>query len=154
VNNALNGEGPFTPERSGTVPAGDLAALCYSGKPYQEVKKALTGQGGLIAYFGSNDMKELEERAETDAAVRLVIDAMAYQISKEIAAVSTAVCGKVEAILLTGGLARSKFITGGIASRVGFIAKVLTYPGERELLALAQGALRVLRGEEEAKEYA
>ena len=153
VNNALDGEGPFSPERSGAVPAGALAALCFSGKTHQEIKKAITGQGGMVAYFGKNNMKDLEKQAETDPEVKLVIDAMIYQIAKEIAAVSTAVCGKVEAILLTGGLAYSKYITDGIATRVGFIAKAHAYPGERELLALAQGALRVLRGEEEAKEY-
>jgi len=153
VSNALDGEGPFTPERSGTLPAGALASLCYGGKTHQEIKKAITGQGGMVAYFGTNDMKELEERAETDERVSLVMDAMVLQISKEIAAVSVSVCGEVEAILLTGGLAYSRRITDGIAARVGFIAKALPYPGEHELLALAQGGLRVLRGEEEAKEY-
>lgn len=153
VNNALDGEGPFSPERSGALPVGDLAALCFGGKTREEIKKAITGKGGMVAYFGSNDMKELEERAKTDSNVKLVLDAMIYQIAKEIAGVSTAVCGKVEAILLTGGLAYNKHITESIEERVGFIAKVLPYPGEHELLALAQGALRVLRGEEEGKEY-
>lgn len=153
VNNALDGEGPFSPERSGTLPMGDFAALCFGGKTHQEIKKALTGQGGMAAYFGSNDIKNLVEKAETDPKVKLVIDAMIYQTAKEIAAVSTAVCGEVEAILLTGGLAYSNYIIEGVTKRVAFIAKVFSYPGEHELLALAQGALRVLRGEEKAKEY-
>ena len=153
VNNALNGEGPFTPERSGTLPVGDLAALCFGGKTHDEIKKAIVGQGGMVAYFGTNNLKDLEERAESDAQVKLVLDAMIYQISKEIASVSVAVCGAVEAILLTGGLAYSKYVTDGIAARVGFVAQVRAYPGEHELLALAQGALRVLGGEEEGKEY-
>jgi len=153
VNNALNGEGPFSPERSGALPVGDLAALCFSGKTHQEIKKAIVGKGGVVAYFGTNDVKSLVERAETDPEVKTVIDAMVYQISKEISALSAAVCGKVDAILLTGGLAFGKYVTDGIAGRVGFIAEVRAYPGGDEYLALAQGALRVLRGEEEAKIY-
>jgi len=154
ANNALDGDGPFSPERSGSLPMGDFAALCYSGNhSLAEVKKMLAGSGGLVAYFGSNNVMELEERAKTEPEVKLTIDAMIYQISKEIAALSTAVCGKVDAILLTGGIARSNYITDEITKRVSFITKVNKYPGEDELAALAQGALRVLRGEETAKEY-
>jgi len=153
-NNALDGDGPFTPERSGGLPVGDLVDLCYSGKYTQkEVRAAITGKGGMVAYFGSNNMMEIEERAKTEPDVQLTIDAMIYQISKEIAAMSTAVCGKVDAILLTGGLAYWDYLVKGIAKRVGFIADVRAYPGENELSALALGALRVLRGEEEAKVY-
>ncbi|MCL2216996.1 MAG: butyrate kinase [Defluviitaleaceae bacterium] len=154
VSNALHGEGPFTPERSGALPVGELAALCFSGtKTLPEIKKALTGQGGIVAYLGSNDVKAMVEKAQTDPEAKNIIDAMIYQISKEIAAVSTAVNGKVNAILLTGGLAFGKYITQGITDRVGFIAEVRVYPGGHEQLALAQGALRVLKGEEEAKVY-
>ncbi|MCL2839353.1 MAG: butyrate kinase [Defluviitaleaceae bacterium] len=155
VSNALNGEGPFSPERSGTLPVGDLAAICFSGtKTLPEVKKAITGQGGIVAYLGSNDVKAMVERAETDEKAKLIIDAMIYQIAKEIAAVSTAVNGKVDAILLTGGLAFGKYITEGIENRVKFITDdVRVYPGGHEHLALAQGALRVLNGEEQAKIY-
>jgi len=154
ANNALNGEGPFTPERSGTLPVGDLAALCFSGTvTHDEVKKMIVGKGGMVGYFNSNDLREIEERAKTDAEVKVVLDAMIYQISKEIAAMSTAVFGEVDAILLTGGLAYSDYITEGITSRVKHIAKVHRYPGEDELGALSQGALRVLRKEEEAKIY-
>jgi len=153
VNNALDGEGPFSPERSGSLPMSDFAAHCFSGKTHQEMKKAIVGKGGVVAYFGTNDIKELVEKAETDPETKLVIDAMIYQISKEIAAVSTAVCGKVDAVLLTGGLAFGSYITQGITDRVSFIAEVRTYPGGHEHLALAQGALRVLCGEEESKTY-
>jgi len=154
VNNALDGDGPLSPERSGSLPTGDFAALCFSGDhSLGDVKKMIAGNGGLVAYFKSNNMMELEERAKTEPEVKLVIDAMVYQIAKEIAAMSTAVYGQVDAILLTGGIARSKYITDEITKRVKFIADVHKYPGEDELAALAQGALRVLRGEETAKEY-
>jgi len=154
VNNALDGDGPLSPERSGSLPTGDFAALCFSGDySLGDVKKMIAGNGGLVAYFRSNNMMELEERAKTEPEVKLVIDAMVYQIAKEIAAMSAAVCGQVDAILLTGGIARSKYITDEITKRVKFIADVHKYPGEDELAALAQGALRVLRGEEAAKEY-
>ena len=154
VNNALDGDGPLSPERSGSLPTGDFAALCFSGDhSLGDVKKMIAGNGGLVAYFKSNNMMELEERAKTEPEVKLVIDAMIYQIAKEIAAMSTAVCGQLDAILLTGGIARSKYITDEIAKRVKFIAGVHIYPGEDELAALAQGAVRVLRGEETAKEY-
>ncbi|MCL1786647.1 MAG: butyrate kinase [Defluviitaleaceae bacterium] len=154
VNNALDGEGPLSPERSGTLPTGDLAALCFSGDySHADVKKMIAGNGGLVAYFGSNDLRELEERAKTNPAVQVAIDAMCYQIAKEIGAMSTAVYGDVDAILLTGGIAHSQYITGEVTKRVKFIADVKKYPGEDELAALAQGALRVLRGEEAAKEY-
>jgi len=154
VNNALDGEGPLSPERSGTLPTGDLSALCFSGNySHDQVKKMIAGNGGVVAYFNNNNMKELEECSKTEPEIKLVIDAMIYQIAKEIAAVSTAVNGKVDAILLTGGLAHSEYITAEITKRVEFIACVCKYPGEDELAALAQGALRVLRGEEEAKTY-
>ena len=154
VSNALDGEGPFSPERSGTLPVGDLVDLCFSGKhTHKEVRAAITGKGGMVAYFGTNNMIEIEERAKTNSDAKLAIDAMAYQISKEIAAVSTAVCGKVDAIILTGGLAHWEYLVAEITKRVEFISEVHAYPGEHELIALAQGALRVLREEEEAKVY-
>ena len=154
ANNALDGDGPLSPERSGSLPTGDFAALCFSGGySLGDVRKMIAGNGGLVAYFKSNNVMELEERAKTEPEVKLTIDAMVYQIAKEIAAMSTAVCGQVDAILLTGGIARSEYITDEITKRVNFIANVHKYPGEDELAALAQGALRVLRGEETAKEY-
>jgi butyrate kinase len=154
ANNALDGCGPFTPERSGGLPSGQLAALCFSGNhSHPEIKQMIKGKGGMVAYFGTNSMMDLGERAKNEPEVKEVIDAMILQISKEIASASVSVNGKLDAVLLTGGIAYSEYITSEIAKRVGFIAEVRKYPGEDELAALAQGALRVLRGEEEAKIY-
>jgi butyrate kinase len=154
ANNALDGEGPFTPERSGGLPAGQLAALCFDGRhTHAEVKAMIKGKGGMAAYFGTNSMMDLEERAKTEPQVKLTMQAMALQISKEIAAMSVGANGQIDAILLTGGIARDPLITSEIIKRVSFIAPIHVYPGEDELLALAQGALRVLKGEEEAKIY-
>ena len=153
-NNALDGDGPLTPERSGTLPAGQLTDLCFSGKyTHGEVRAMLKGKGGVVAYTGSNSMKELEEAAKTDPQRKLLIDAFVYQVAKAIGEMSTVVCGEVEAILLTGGVCYSDYIAGEITKRVSFIAPVQRYPGEDELGALAGGALRVLRGEEQAKVY-
>ncbi|MCL2376723.1 MAG: butyrate kinase [Defluviitaleaceae bacterium] len=153
-NNALDGDGPFTPERSGTLPVGDLAALCFSGKyTHADIKALIKGKGGMVGYFGTNSIMDLEERAKTEPEVKLVIDALALQVGKEIAQQAVAMCGKVDAIILTGGIAYSDYITGEIAKRVEFIAPVKRYPGEDELAALNMGALRVVRGEEKGKEY-
>ena len=153
-NNALDGDGPFTPERSGGLPSGDLAALCFSGKyTHADIKTMIKGKGGMVGYFNSNSLIDLEERAKNELEVKLVIDAMALQIGKEIAAQAVAVCGELDAIILTGGIAYSDYITGEITKRVSFIAPVKRYPGEDELAALNMGALRVLRGEEKGKIY-
>ncbi|MDR2182778.1 MAG: butyrate kinase [Clostridiales bacterium] len=153
-NNALDGDGPFTPERSGTLPVGDLAALCYSGKyTHGDVKAMIKGKGGMVGYFGTNNLIELEERAKTDPDVKLIVDALAMQVGKEIACQAVALCGDVDAIILTGGIAYSDYITGEIARRVEFIAPVKRYPGEDELAALNAGALRVMRCEEEGRQY-
>jgi len=153
-NNALDGDGPFTPERSGGLPSGDLAALCFSGKyTHPQIKALIKGRGGMVGYFGTNSVIDLEERAKTDPEVKLVIDAMAMQVGKSIAEQAVAMYGKVDAIILTGGIAYSDYITGEIARRVEFIAPVKRYPGEDELAALNMGALRVLRSEEEGKIY-
>lgn len=155
VNNALDGEGPFSPERAGGLPVGDLVNLCFSGRyTHDEMKKKLSGKGGIVAYLGTNDAKKAEERAESgDEKAKLVLDAMAYQVGKEIGKCAAVLKGKVDAILLTGGIAYSKHVVNYVKERVEFISKVVVYPGEDELLALAEGALRVLRGEEKAKEY-
>ena len=153
-NNALDGCGPFTPERSGGLPVGDLAAHCFSGEySHADIKTMIKGKGGMVAYFGTNSLIELEEKAKTDDEVKLIIDAMALQIGKEIASQAVAVCGKIDAVLLTGGIAYSDYITNEITRRVKFIAPVKRYPGEDELAALNAGALRVMRGEEEGKIY-
>ena len=155
VNNALDGEGPFSPERSGGVPIGALVKMCYSGKyTIQEIKKKINGKGGIVAYLGSNDTREVGKMAEAgDEKAKLILDAMAYQVAKEIGQCAAVLSGKVDAIILTGGIAYSKYITEYISERVEFIAPVVIYPGEDEMLALAQGALCVLNGEEKAREY-
>ena len=155
VNNALDGEGPMSPERAGTLPVGSLMKLCFSGKYTQdEIKKKVVGKGGLVAHLGTNDGREVVKRIQSgDKNAELVYFAMAYQVAKEIGSCAAALEGNVDAICLTGGLAYDKLLTGWIKERVEFISKVFVYPGEDEMIALAQGGLRVLRGEEEAKEY-
>lgn len=155
VFNALNGDGAFSPERAGGVPNGELVKLCYSGKyTEKEMVKQLVGKAGFNAYCGSNDARDIEKMAkEGDANAQLVFDAFLYQVSKDIGASATVLNGKVDQIILTGGIAYGKYATEEIIKRVSFIAPVTVYGGEDELLALAQGALRVLNGEEEAKIY-
>lgn len=155
VNNALDGDGAFSPERSGGVPAGALIKMCFSGKYTEaEVKKKITGEGGLVAYLDTNDMRDvLKASAEGDEKAKLIYDAFIYQVSKDVGAMATVLKGNVEAIVLTGGIAYSDVVVNSIKERVSFIAPLVVYGGEDEMLALAQGALRVLNGEEEAKEY-
>ncbi|WP_152975122.1 butyrate kinase [Youngiibacter fragilis] len=155
VNNALDGEGAFSPERSGGLPAGQLVDMCFSGMyTQQEIRKKITGRGGLVAYLGTNDARAVDNLAQSgDRQARLIFDAMAYQVSKDIAANAAVLKGRVDAIILTGGIAWSKNIVEMIRQSVGFIAEVVVYPGEDELLALAEAAVRVLTGEEEAKTY-
>lgn len=154
VNNA-NEMGPFSPERTGGLPAGDLAALCFSGQyTERDIKKQISGQGGMVAYLGTNDLREAYRRAdEGDARAKLVIESMCYQIAKEIGAMATVLHGKVDAIVLTGGLANSERLCKTISEYVRFIAPVKAYPGEDEMLALAEGACRVLAQQEEPKTY-
>lgn len=155
VANALDGESPFSPERSGGLPVGELVRLCYSGKyTYEEMRKKLVGKGGLVSYLNTNSAMEVCERIENgDEYAKLVYYAMAYQTAKEVGSCAVALKGKVDGILLTGGIAHDKMFTGWIEEMVSFIADVYVYPGEDELTALAEGGLRVLKGEEEAKEY-
>lgn len=154
VNNATN-EGPFSPERCGTLPSRLLAKLCYSGKYTEsQMMSLINKEGGVFAYLGTKDIRRVEAMmAEGDHKARLVLEAMCYQIAKEIGAMSTALFGQVDRIILTGGLAHSVFITGEITERVSFIAPVVVVPGEEEMESLALGALRVLKGEEEPKSY-
>lgn len=155
VNNGLHGEGPFSPERAGTVPAGDLVDLCFSGEyTKEEIMKKLVGTGGLLGYLGTNDAVKVEQMIQGgDEKARFIYDAMAYQIAKEIGAASAVLKGEVEAIVLTGGLAYGKSFVSTIRSYIDWISDVLVYPGENELQSLAQGALRVLQGEEQSKQY-
>ncbi len=156
VNDGLYGEGPFSPERTGGLPTGRMIDLCFSGKytTAAEVRKVIAGKGGLVAYLNTNDGREVGKRIENgDEKAKLIYSAMAYQIAKEIAASSAVLFGKVDAIVLTGGLAYDKMLVKMITERVGFIAEVKVIPGENEMSALAEGVLRVLRGYEQAKEY-
>lgn len=155
VNNGLDGDGPFSPERSGGVPVGDLVKAAFSGEyTLPEMKKLIKGLGGAVAYLGTHNMLDIEKRVvEGDAQAKLIFEAMAYQVSKEVGALATVLEGKVDCISLTGGLAHSKPFTDYIEKHVGFIAPVFHFPGEQEMRALALGGLRVLRGDEQAKEY-
>lgn len=155
VNNGLHGDGPFSPERAGTVPAGDLIDLCFSGEYYRhEIMKKLVGQGGLVSYLGTNDAVAVEKRiAKGDKEAELVYDAMAYQVAREIGSASAVLEGKIDAIILTGGLAYGKDFVESISKRINWIADVVVQPGENELQALSEGAIRVLNGEEKAKVY-
>ncbi|MDO4772492.1 MAG: butyrate kinase [Bacillota bacterium] len=155
VNNALDGEGPFSPERSGGLPVGQLVKMCFSGKYTEaEIKKLIKGNGGLMNYLGTSDGREVSEMfLRGDEEATLVYKAMAYQVSKEIAICASVLKGKVDAVILTGGLAYDKDLNGWIQEHVGFVGKFIIYPGEDEMLALAQGGLRILKGEETAKVY-
>jgi len=153
-NNAIS-EGPFSPERSGGLPLQEFITLCMSGKYTEdEIRRIPNGKGGLMAYFGTNSVEEVEKMVEAgDEKAREVYQAMAYQISKEIGAMSTVLKGAVDAIVLTGGVAHSNMLTAWVEERVKFISQVLVYPGEDEMTALAEGVHRVLTGKEQAKEY-
>jgi len=155
VNNALNGDGPFTPERSGGLPAWDLVKLALSGEYSKDkLKKMITGKGGVVAYLGTNDMRKVEKKVlEGDEKFKLVFEGMAYQVAKEIGALSSVLKGEIDAIILTGGLAYSKIFTEWVMERVKFISRVIVYAGEDEMKALVMGALRVLSGKENVKIY-
>jgi butyrate kinase len=155
VNQALNGEGPFSPERSGTLPAGDLVKLCFSGKYREkEVLKMITGQGGLVSFMGSNDMRTAENGFRAgDPVATLYYKAFIYQVGKAIGALAAAAKGEVEGIILTGGVAYGPEILQGIGDMCGFIAPVVAYPGEGELEALAQAGARALADPAVAMEY-
>lgn len=151
VNNA-NDEGPFSVERTGELPVGDVVKLCYSGKHTKdEVKKMFVGHGGLVAYLGTNDLREAFKIAENDPKAMEVIEAMAYQIAQEVGAMCVALKGKVDAIVFTGGMAYSEKFINMIKSYVYKFAPIFVVPGEMEMEALAFGALRVLSGEESVK---
>ncbi|ANU23449.1 butyrate kinase [Planococcus donghaensis] len=155
VNNGLHGDGPFSLERAGTVPAGDLVELCFSGQySRHEILRKLVRNSGLVAYLETNDVVKVEKRiSKGDKKAELVYHAMAYQIAKEIGAASAVLKGQVDAIILTGGLAHGKSFVEAISERVSWIADIEIQPGENELQALAEGAVRVLNGEERVKTY-
>ena len=154
VNNA-NEEGPFSPERTGSLPVGDLIKMAYSSKyTYKELKKKIMGKGGLIAYLDTNDGRVVDRIIEEgNKKAELILEAMAYQIAKEIGSMATVLKGNVDAIILTGGLAYNKRLTTWIKERVEFISPIELVPGEEEMLALVEGAIRILNKEESAKIY-
>lgn len=155
VNNALDGEGPFSPERSGTLPAGQLIDLCFSHKYGQEeLRRMVIGEGGYVAYLKTNDSKEVEKMAQSgNELARNVQDALGYQVAKAIGEMAVVLNGYVDGILLTGGLAYNQYLTQYITSKVEFISAVYVYPGEDELEALAANALRVAMNEVKPLEY-
>lgn len=155
VNNALDGDGPFSPERAGTLPAGSLIDLCYSGRyTIEELKKRISGKAGLAAHLGTTDVAAVVEAiGKGDKKAELVLDGMIYQIAKSIGGAAVALHGEVDAILLTGGIAYSDYVTSNVEKRVDFIAPVFVYPGEDEMLALAMNGIGALTGEIEIKEY-
>jgi butyrate kinase len=155
VNNALSGDGPFSPERSGGLPALQLVDLCFSGKyTYSEVKTMLVGNGGMAAYLGTNDFRKVCTAAEAgDEKAAIVRDACSYQVSKEIGAMAAVLKGEVDAIILTGGMAYQDSHINSIKSMTSFIAKIVVYPGEDEMRALAFNGLLALNGEVTVREY-
>lgn len=155
VFNALDGDGAFSPERAGAVPSGALIKMCFSGKyTEKEVYKKVVGNGGFNAYVGTNDMRDVDAMAEEgNEKAAEVREAFILQVAKDIGSMSCVLKGKVDQIIFTGGIAYDKVVVSGLKERVGFIAPVTVYPGEDELLALAQGALRVMNGEEQAMTY-
>lgn len=155
VFNALDGDGAFSPERAGAVPTGALVKMCFSGKyTEKEVYSKLVGKGGFNAYLGTNDMREVTKRAKAgDEKAIEAKQAFLLQVSKDIGSMACVLNGKVDQIIVTGGIAYGAEVIEALKERAGWIAPFTVYPGEDELLALAQGALRVLNGEEEAKAY-
>jgi butyrate kinase len=152
--NLAGQEGPMSTERAGGLQWLSVVQLCFSGRYTQEsIYNLLFREGGIYSYLGTKDLREVEGRtAEGDARATLIFDAMVYQVVKEIGAMAAALNGRVDAVLLTGGMARSEKLIGALRASIEWIAPVVVYPGEDELQALAEGALRVLRGEEEARE--
>ena len=154
VNNALLGDGPFSPERSGTVPSGPLINLCYSGFDKKDIEKKFAGMSGMAAYLGTSNAQEVGKRIdEGDEYAAFIYEAMAYSIAKEIGAMSAVLRGKIDRIIFTGGIANDKRIIKHLTDRVGFLAEVALVPGEEEIHALVERGLQYLRGEIELKIY-
>lgn len=149
VNNALNGEGPFSPERAGTIPADQFAELCFSGKyNLKQVKKMLNGKGGLIAHLGTNDVVTIARKAEEgEEPYKGVLDAMLYTVAKQVGAMYVALRGKLDAIILTGGIAHSNYCVRVLREQIDYLAPIVLMPGEDEMGALAFNALGALKGE-------
>lgn len=154
VNNA-NQDGPYSPERAGSLPVYDLVDYIYKHQPEERsFKKRLVGKGGLLAYLGTSDGREIEKRiAAGDHQARLVYDGLIYQVGKEVGAMASVLKGDVQGIFLTGGLAHSAYVVSGIKERISYLAPILVFPGNEEMRHLAEGALRVLEGKEKPKKY-
>lgn len=153
-NDIIRGEGPMAPTRCGTIPASDMIDICFSGKSKAEVKQLCQKEGGFVSYFGTSDARDVQKMAEEgNKEAALVFDGMIYQICKTIGEMATVLKGEVDGILLGGGIVYSDYVVEKIKEYCSFIAPVTAYPGEFEMEALAQGAIRVLSGEEEAKVY-
>ena len=155
VFNALDGDGAFSPERAGGVPNGALIKMCFSGKYTEaEVYKKVVGNGGFNAYLGTNDMRNVDKMVEEgNEKAKLILDAFILQVAKDMGSMACVLEGKVDQIIITGGIAYDKYVVEALKKKAGWIAPVTVYPGEDELLALAQSALRVMNGEEKAMEY-
>lgn len=155
ANNALDGEGPFSPERAGSLPAADLIRLCYSGKfTEQELLKRVAGKAGLVAHLGTNDMREIERRINNgDDHARRVVDAMIWHVAKGICAEGAVLCGEIDGIILMGGLAHSDYVISRLKGHIDWMAPIFVYPGQDEMHALAQNAIAVLKGQREAKVF-
>jgi butyrate kinase len=155
VNQGLDGDGPFSPERSGTLPVGDLVRLCFSGKyDMKHILKMIKGEGGMVAYLGTNSAMEVEKRAEEgDEYAKYIYDGMAYQVSKEVGAMAAVLGFDVDGILITGGIAHDKYFVNQIITYCHRLAPVHVYPGEDEMKALAMNGLRIIKGEAQAREY-
>lgn len=155
VNQALDGEGPFSPERTGTLPVGDLIDYCFSGKKTkEEIDKMVNGQGGFVAYLLTNNAYEVEVMVKSgDKYAELIQNALAYQVGKEIGAISAVLNGEIDAIILTGGLTHNKMIVNYIKKMISFIAPVHIYPGGDEMNALALNGYYVVTGQIDHKVY-
>lgn len=155
VNNALDGEGPFSPERSGTLPVGDLVRMCFSGEyTQQQIEKMVCGKGGLVAHLGTNDVRTIREEAMNGhAEYTMILDAMAYNVGKSIGAMAAVLGGKVDAIIITGGIAYGKMTCDYITSMVEFIAPIVIMAGEDEMVALAENVVMAIADPSIIKEY-
>lgn len=155
VNDGLNGDGPFSPERSGSLTTLSIANLCFSGDySYPEIKRMIIGEGGIVAYLGTNNIKEVEEMIQSgDDNAKKILDAMCYQTAKYIGSMAIPLKGEVDAILLTGGIAHSKYVIDNIWEYISFLAPIKVYPGEDEMKSLALGGLGVLQGSIEPSVY-
>lgn len=155
VNNALDGEGPFSPERSGTLPVGQLIEACYCGNfTEEEIRQMVVGEGGMVAYLKTNSMMDIENKVNLgDETAKFYLDAFVYQVAKAIGEMATVLMGKVDAIIFTGGIAHSQLIVGELQKRIAFLAKIVILPGEDEMEALAMNARMLLNGELVARKY-